>query len=1048
MICGGCGDEAADGARFCSRCGARLAGGPAPREVRKTVTVLFADLAGSTSLGESLDPESLRWILSRYFETVSRVLGRHGGTIEKFIGDAVVAVFGVPVASEDDALRAVRAAAEMREALVELNEELEGERGVRLAVRTGVNTGEVVAGEASAGQAIVTGDAVNVAARLEQAAAPGEILIGPGTERLVRSATRLEALLPLALKGKGEPVLAWRLLEVFPDAPALARRLDSPMVGREIELLQLEQAFRRAVRERSCCLFTLLGPAGVGKSRLAKEFTEAVADDATVLRGRCLPYGEGITFWPLAEIVRQITGGDSHGRIARLLAGEDDADRVDELISQAIGATESGASAGAGTFWAVRTLLEALARAQPVVVVFEDVHWAEPTFLELVDDLAESIRDAPVLIIALARPDLLEVRPGWGGGKLNAVTSLLAPLTAAESAELIESLVGDVELHSAEVAEARVRIVEAAEGNPLFIEQMLAMVDEGYFNGNGISVPPTIQALLAARLDALAPEERELLSRAAPMGNEFWPAALHELLPEDARDELDRKLDRLARRQLLVPTRSAPPGGPQYRFRHLLLRDAAYRALPKVLRAELHERFAAWLERAAREHVGEYGVIIGYHLERAFHEHVGVGGADARARRLAEAAATRLAAGGRAALARDDVRTAASLLDRAAKLLPLEETTCLELTLDLADCLFALGETARSRELLTRTLEQARTAGNGRVETYAFLQRRLGELRVDPSHRRDALRDAAAAAELLEPLGDDRGLARAFELEARAHVVAQHLVRAERALERAVLHARRAGDAAREQRLLANLCGLSLSTPTPVGDALARCRDLAYLLRSNRRAAAAVMLTTAGLHALRGEFEEARELADASRAAVEDLGLPRLLAGMAHVPGTIELLAGDGAAAEAELRRGYEFFRQTGEPGNLARSAALLGRALLLQGRLREASALAHEVEAAAAAEDARAQVAWRAIRARVLAERGDHDEAERLAREAAALAAGTDNVGAQGEALLDLAVVVATAGRAAEACLFVDRAVEVLERKGIVPAVAAAKTLRRELAA
>jgi class 3 adenylate cyclase/tetratricopeptide (TPR) repeat protein len=1047
MTCGSCGRESGDGAQFCARCGARL-GGIRPREVRKTVTVLFADLAGSTTLGESLDPESLRWILSRYFDTVSRVLGRHGATIEKFIGDAVVAVFGVPVTSEDDALRAVRAAAEMREALAELNEELERARGVRLALRTGINTGEVVAGDGSADQAIITGDAVNVAARLEQAAAPGEILIGPWTERLVRSATRLEALLPLSLKGKGEPVLAWRLLEVFPDAPALVRRLDAPMVGREIELLELQHAFRRAVRDPSCCLITLLGAAGVGKSRLVKEFADSVAGEATVLRGRCLPYGEGVTFWPLAEVVRQITGGDGHGRIANLLSGDDDAERIDDLISQAIGASESGAAAGAGTSWAVRRLLETLGRAQPVVVVFEDVHWAEPTFLELVDDLAESIHDAPVVIVALARPELLDVRPDWGGGKLNAVTILLEPLTATESAQLIESLVGDVELHSAEVAEARARIVDAAEGNPLFIEQMLAMVDEGYFNGNGISVPPTIQALLAARLDALAPPERELLGRAATMGNEFWPSALHELLPENARDDLEEKLDRLARRQLLAPTGSAPPGGPQYRFRHLLLRDAAYRALPKALRADLHERFAGWLERVAGAHVGEYGVIIGYHLERAFHEHTGVAGDDARGRELAAAAATWLAAAGRAALAHDDVRTAASLLERATKLLPLVDAACLELTLELADCLFAIGELERSRELLVRTLEQARACGNARIEARAFLDRRLGELYVEAAPTREALRDAAAAAAQLRRHRDERGLSRAFELEARAHLVRQHLVRAEGALERAILHARRAGDVAREQRLLAALCALSLSSPLPVEDALARCRELAYLLRCNRRSAAAVMLTTAGLRALRGDVDDARELARASRAAVEDLGLPRLLATVTHVEGTIELLAGDAVAAEAALRGGDAFLRRAADRASLARTRALLGRAVRAQGRLREAEALAREVEETAAADDAWAQVAWRALRARLANGRGEHDEAERLAREAVARADDTDNIATHGDALLALAAAVGAAGRTAEASTLADRAVELLGRKGIGPALTSAARLRGELAA
>jgi class 3 adenylate cyclase len=984
--CPRCRHAAEPGALFCSRCGARIGAPPPSAEIRKTVTVLFTDIAGSTHLGETLDAELVRRILGRWFDVVSRVLEKHGGTVEKFIGDAVMAVFGIPVASEDDALRAARAAVEARDALAEIDYPLEA--------RTGINTGEVVAGDPSAGQALVTGDAVNVAARLEQAAGPGEILVGPGTERLLRPATRLEALLPLALKGKAEPVPAWRLLEVFDGAPALERRLDTPLVGRELELLQLRHAFQRTVQERSCCLFTVLGPAGVGKSRLAKEFVDAIGGDAMTVTGRCLPYGEGITFWPVAEIVHQLTGGDARGGIEKLLVGEDDAALVDARISEAIGASETSAGT-AETFWAVRRLLETLARERPLVVVVEDLHWAEQTFLELVDDLADRIREAPVVLVCLARPELLDLRPGWGGGKLNAITSLLAPLDAEQSVELIESLVGEFELHSADAAHARERIVDAAGGNPLFIEQMLAMVNEGWFEGNGVTVPPTIQAVLTARLDALDPEERELLTRAALIGREFWRGALVELLPEEARGDVDRKLDRLMRRQLLGPAQSTLPHEPEYRFRHLLLRDAAYNALPRSLRSELHERFAAWLERAAVAHAGEYGVIVGYHLERAYHERVELGRADAHARRLAAAAATRLGAAGRSAFARDDVHAAAGLLDRATRLLPDE----LELALDLSACLFDLGETTRCVELL----ERAAGAGDSRLAARAVVQRRLVELRVERRNVGDALRTGARAAMLLARLGDARGVALAHELRAEAHAVAGRFAAAERALARAL---DATTDAREGQRLRAALCRLALDGPEHRRDALARCMRIGASIRGNRRAATLAMLASAGLYALGGETEEARALGAAARVGIAELNLPRLLASASQLLGTIELVAGDGVAAERELRRGYDFFGRAAELGNLCGSAGLLARALLLQGRLREADALAREVEAAAAPEDAASQIAWRSVRARVLAARGERGEAERLAREAVARAARTDDLHTRARALLDLAAV------------------------------------------
>jgi len=428
--CPQCGRENPDGFKFCGSCGAPLVAAE-QREVRKTVTVVFCDVTGSTALGEQLDPESLRRVMGRYFDEMRMVVVAHEGTVEKFIGDAVMAVFGIPVLHEDDALRAVRAAEEMREKLGELNEELERDWGVRIQVRTGVNTGEVVAGDASSGQRFATGDTVNVAKRFEEAAPAGEILLGDSTYRLVRDAVEVEPVAPLELKGKVEPISAYRLVKVEAGAPGRARRLDSPMVGRERERAVLHQAYQRAVGERACHLFTVLGAAGVGKSRLVVDFLDELGERATVVSGRCLPYGEGITFWPLLEVIRNLYGEDFLSGLAGRLAGDENAELISERIEAAVGVGD-GAGLPDETFWAVRKLFEAHAGERPLVVVFDDLHWAAPTFLDLVEHIADWSRDAPLLLVCLARPEFLDGRPNWGGGKFNATSVLLEPLNEDE----------------------------------------------------------------------------------------------------------------------------------------------------------------------------------------------------------------------------------------------------------------------------------------------------------------------------------------------------------------------------------------------------------------------------------------------------------------------------------------------------------------------------------------------------------------------------------------------------------------------------------------
>ena len=537
-ICPSCGEENSDRARFCQNCATPLTETERTSEVRNVVTIVFADVTGSTALGERLDPEALRRVMGRYFDEMAAVIERHGGTVEKFIGDAVMAVFGIPQLHEDDALRAVRAADGMRAALERLNLDLERDHGVGLAARIGVNTGEVVAGDPSGGQRLVTGDAVNVAARLEQAAAPGEILLGESTHRLVKDAVEVTPVEPLDLKGKADPVRASRLDVVLEDTAGHARHLDSALVGRQKELQMLDHALDRVVTERTSHLFTLLGPAGVGKSRLVWEFVAGPGTEATVLRGRCLSYGEGITYFPLVEVVQEAAGIERtddlatvRSKLATLAEGAEDRDRIVSLVAGLLSWGEPVAAEDGQ--WGVRKLLEHLAHERPLVCVFDDIHWAEPNFLELIEHLADWTRDAPLLLLCIARPELLELRQDWGGGKMNASTILLEPLAGDEVSHLVDNLLGRADIP----AIARARILEAAEGNPLFVEEMLGMlIDDGLLRFEDgawqavedlahVTVPPTIQLLLAARLDRLDAQERAVIERGSVEGKVFHEGA-------------------------------------------------------------------------------------------------------------------------------------------------------------------------------------------------------------------------------------------------------------------------------------------------------------------------------------------------------------------------------------------------------------------------------------------------------------------------------------------------------------------------------------------
>jgi class 3 adenylate cyclase/tetratricopeptide (TPR) repeat protein len=954
LVCASCGAENREGARFCDACGTALEARPT-REVRKVVTVLFCDVTGSTALGERIDPESLRRVMGRYFETAKAIVERHGGTVEKFIGDAVMAVFGVPTVHEDDALRGVRAADELRTGLAELNEELERNYGTHLELRMGLNTGEVVTGTE---ERLATGDAVNVAARLEQAAQPGEVLLGEETYRLVREAVVAQPASSIEAKGKAEPLRAQRLVSIHVELPS--RRHDAPMIGRERQRRLLEHAFANVVSERVCHLFTILGSAGVGKSRLAREFLGAV-ENTTVVSGRCLSYGEGISYWPVTQVVKQLVAeGSLDGPLASILGDASAASSPQEIA------------------WAFRKLLEAHAADEPVILVFEDVHWGEPAFLDLVEHVADLSRDAPILLLCMARPELLDARPVWGGGKLNATNVLLEPLRPDETAQLLGALGGDLP------DGLRGRILEAAGGNPLFVEEMVAVAAEG---DGDVAVPPTIQALLAARLDQLDPAERVVLERGAVEGQVFHRGAIAALSPDEP--QVDGRLVTLVRKDLVRPEPAVIPNDDAYRFRHLLIRDTAYDALPKATRAQLHERFATWLD----EHGGdliELDEIVGYHLEQAFRYRAELGPLDDDSSGLGARAARRLRRGADRAGERGDIQAAKVLLSRAVELLPADADELGDTQLELTRALVDLGSYDEAEAMRREAVAVADATGDERLLARAALARVELQAQADPG---TTMEEALAVTERmlaeLERLDDEEGAVWALRLTGTFRgwlgQSAESLALLKQALERAEhLSPRIAADIV-IWMMLEFWWG---STPTDEG--LRRCVEISTQTRS-KRVEAMAMIVLGSLKAARGEPEDGRrEVAD-GRSLLLELNDRISWGGTSMIEGEIELALGNAEAAYDVLAAGEQVLSESAETGYLSSVVATRAQAALALGREDEALALADDVERLAAADDFEPRTRAHTVRGLVLSRRGELAAAAVELDEAAALCEPTD---------------------------------------------------------
>jgi class 3 adenylate cyclase/tetratricopeptide (TPR) repeat protein len=1027
-----------------------MTNGPITAEVRKIVTVLFADISGSTGIGQALDPESLQQLLSRYFAEMKLVVERHGGVVSKFVGDAVMAAFGLPLVHEDDALRAVRAAAEMRETLGGLNEEFALSWGVTVGVRTGVNTGEVLAREPGEGQSLVVGDAINIAARLEQVAEAGEILIGEDTYRLVHHAVHAEPVGPLELKGKSGAVPAWRVLGVATDGPGWSRRLDSPLVDRERELAQLEDAFGRVSDAGACELATVMAPAGVGKSRLTAELLPRLGSQATVVQGRCLPYGEGTTFWPIVSVLMQGVGieerdsaNEARRKMSELFADDGDLATDGEPVCDALTPLLGFGPQTVGiqeTYWAVRKLLERLGGRRPLVVVFDDIHWGEATFLDLLEYLTDWIRTAPVLMLCQARPELLDVRPGWMTTKANASMVTLQPLNAAQIESLIRGLVGSTDLP----AEARSRIAAVAEGNPLFVEETIRMlVDHDVLQSvagrwtvtgdlSSITIPPTIHALLTARLDRLEPEQRAVIERAAAVGRSFWWGAVAELSPPELRPRIGACLQSLVRKQLIEPYRSELPHEDSFRFSHILVRDAAYEAIPKSRRAEMHERLAGWIARKTRGLAGEYEEIVGYHLEQAHRALVELGPPSDRSVELARRAAEPLAAAGERAFARGDMPAAVNLLSRATSLLPSNDARRLELLPEVAFALMETGEFDRLIPLAREMRDAAAATGDADLQAHAIVLGLWTRLYTNPEDWADeAEREARRAILAFEQLEDERGLARAWSLLGVVQCMYARFAPAEEAWSEAAEHARRAGNRRDELESLSWVPGMVSAGPTPAEEGILRCGEVLGRAKGDKKVMSTALFSQAALEAGFGRFDKARSLLRRARALLEEIALPVWLAGpFAQSAGWVELLAGDPEAAERELRAGYETLSAIGEVSLLSTVEGMLAEAIHAQGRYEEAERLTRISEQAAGAEDVYTQLLWRSVRAKILARQGRVSEALSLADQAVARVDDTDSLQLRWHTLMSQAEVLRLAGRVAESEAALHEAIHAAEQK------------------
>ena len=954
---------------------------------RKLATVLFVDLVDSTALVAGADPEVVRRRVQTYFERVSHCVTTHGGIVEKFAGDAVMAAFGIPQAHEDDAERAVRAGLAMLDAVHELE----------LEARIGIESGEVVADESDS--TFATGEAVNVAARLQQAAEPGQVLLGPGAHRLTLGRVEVEDVGPVELKGLGRELWTWRALSGKADEVHAMQQ--APLVGRDSELELLQNTYDRALRDRRAHLFTIFGEAGVGKSRLAREFSQAM-EGATVLSGRSLPYGEGVTYWPLAEMVKCAAGiaDDDPLDVAieklRLFC-EDEV--VADLLGLASGVLEAvqAERSQQEIAWASREWAQRVAQEQPLVLVFEDIHWAEEPLLELIEHLVTWVREAPLLVITLARPELLDLRPGWGGGRVRATSIELEPLGPSESEELIDALGSTLD------PSERQAVLAKTEGNPLFVEETVRMLAEEGSEGIG-RIPDTLQALIAARIDRLAPEAKALLQRAAVIGRIFWEGALERLSPE--LESLEEVLDDLRLREFVLDEeRSSIRGEKAYKFKHVLIREVAYSGLSKSDRAEHHARFAQWLKERAGEELLE---IRAFHLDRSTALLAELDGAAPV--ELQKEAAEALTEAGLRAFAREANRTARQHFVRAVELEPTLRRRYLAAR--AADRLSDLPAVSREmEEVLAAAIQEGDvwTQGRALVTLAEAAVLREADVKAAESMIENAL-------EVLEP-DDHNGRYRALRARATIAWMAGDLAKEEQVMLEALQLARASEhkgfeSEAADELASVYLARLELDRATPLIEQAILLAEESGSAEARGRA-----LRFAGqLHLQRRELDDAEAALEAAREHLAEAGAAWSLGRTLNFAAWTARHKGELTKAERLFRESIRILAPLEDRATLCETQRSLAELLLATGRVDEAERFALAARETVGPHDISSLATTTMSFGLVRAAQGQDDEAEELLRQAYDTVAATELRLIQCETLSALTQFLRDRGREDEA--------------------------------
>ena len=987
------------------------------------MSVLFADLVGFTSRAEQMDPEDVRALLSPFYTRLRSELERFGGTVEKFIGDAVMALFGAPVTHEDDAERAVRAALAIRDWVRD-----EG----RIQIRLAVDTGEALitlGARPSEGEGMAAGDVVNTAARLQSAAPVNGILVGERTFRETRAVIEYRQAAPVAAKGKREPVAVWEVLQARArlgvDVP---HRPMTALVGRERELHILREALARMLAERSPQLVTLVGVPGIGKSRLVYELSQIADAESELIswrQGRSLPYGEGASFWALAEIVKAQAGileddtPDQAGAklaemTADILSGAPNADWVQQHLGALTG-LGSGVSVGGDrrgeVFAAWRHFFESLAEARPLVLVFEDLHWADDGLLNFVDYLTSWAREVPLLVVGTARPELLTRRPGWGGGKPNAITLSLAPLSDQDTARLIGLLLGRAVLE----AEQQGALLAHAGGNPLYAEQYVQMLAEQR-GRRELPLPESVQGIVGARLDLLAPPEKQLLQDAAVVGKVFWPGAISALGGTPGHGALEEYLHELERKQFIRRERtSSLADETQYAFVHVLLRDVAYGQIPRAARVGKHAHAAEWIESLGRPQ--DHADMLAHHYVSAL-DLARAAGQDTsslipQARAALQRAGDRSLALNAFAAATGYYRAALALWPQDAR----EQRAGLLRLLGIV--MYEAGELEEAEAVLA---EGSDVAAAGQLPgVRARIRILLAEIHaLQGSSEEEALAECEAATTILEAESDLEGLAEAWLMVGKTRFWLGDSPADQEALERATTYAQRTGLRRVQIQASSWLVATLMLLPIPADAAIARAENLLQTANGEPLAEADILAPLSLIYAYAGRFAEARKAIVRAQSAYGHSGAKVRRAMAANLAGNVELIAGDPVTAEQHLREAYEAFRTMGERAYLSTVAGWLAEALHAQGRLDEAQQMTEEAQAAAAPGDIDAQARWRAARAKVLARSGQFPAARTLLDEAVALVSPTSWAALQAEILMAKAEVDRLAGAAgqAETCL------------------------------